>query len=688
MKYLFSTILFTLTLISYGQQDSTLMDSFKNPSHVMQVKTESDKIIIRWAPGNYAFFREGVDYGYLLQRRAYKSNPDLEYSEEIDIDGDFKTIKVVHPWTENEWKQNAIDTSDIYAGVAMQIQLSGEASPTSSDEVSRISTYYEDQQRRFAFALLAADFSRTAALGLGLRYEDTNVKQGYFYEYRLLYSKLTDGLEQDTVYAWADMNQPYESKPVDHCFLEASDKAITVYWTRHNDQFFTAYDIEKSTDKLTWTKLNNKPWMTSLYNTETPNFYIDSIAENNKTYFYRIRGYTLFAEKGEYSIIMGDKGIDETPPAPPWGVKAEDMGGYVALQWEAMPNESDFDGFYIERSDKANGYFEKISDKLPKEAREFADLQPDQLSQNYYRVVSIDTLGNESYSFSDLGYILDSVPPSKPTGLIGVIDTFGIVKLDWTPGPEADIIGYRVYWSNNKNNEFTQMEGEVIPGINYVDSIKIKTLNEEIYYKIVAVDHRYNHSEYSEVLTIKKPDLVPPSAPLIYDYQLLEKSVMFRWHPTVSDDAISQTVLKQKTDGSWDAVYTPSHLMADSFTDTEVIKGQSYNYKVIVEDDAGNTSESQVFQITVVDNGIREVNLEANYKIIDKVVNLNWTLTTEEAKFLLYKSRGDDFKKITSLKSPIHSWKDLDYLPGDQYKMRVIFKDGNESQIILFKEVK
>ena len=57
-------------------------------------------------------------------------------------------------------------------------------------------------------------------------------------------------------------------------------------------------------------------------------------------------------------------------------------------------------------------------------------------------------------------------------------------------GPEADIIGYRVYWANDTLAEFSQLTGEVFAGTIYGDSINIKTLSEYAYYKIVAVDHR------------------------------------------------------------------------------------------------------------------------------------------------------------------------------------------------------
>ena len=678
-------VFIALNTAAFAQDEVTEDTLIEQNTIALQRRTQSDAVLLRWAPTNYSLFRHGAEVGYKIQRRAYSANPEITLSAETDIDKEFKDLVTVFPWKEEEWRTNATDTADIYAGVGMQILLGGEIKPKGGGDMNEINSYYEDQQRKFAFALIAADLSTTAALGLGLRYEDKDVKPGYFYEYRVMLSNLPEGFEQDTVWTYADMTRLDKIREVDHAFLEAADKSITVYWTRHNDQFFTAYDVERSTDQVNWEKLNKRPWMTSLYSPETPNFFMDSLAENDKTYYYRIIGYTPFGDKGKYSKILSDKGVDLTAPAPAWGVKADDMGGYVAVYWDAAPYEPDFDGFYVERSDAPNGYFERISEKLPAEARDFADLMPKPLSSNYYRVVSVDTKGNEAPSFSELGYIIDSMPPERPQGLVGSIDTTGRVELDWTPGPEADIIGYRVYWSNDKETEFTQIEGDVIPGINYVDSINIKTLNEEIYYKIVAVDHRYNHSEYSAILTLQKPDLVPPAAPLIYEYQVNESSVEFKWHRSVSTDVETQQLYRKNLEDSWEVYGSLSGTADSSFEDTGVEKGKAYSYKIQVTDDAGNVSESQILNVTVVDNGARQAEITATISVRENKAQLNWSGETGKAKYVLYRNRGDQQVKLASVYAPDSQWIDADFQDGDVYRMRVIYPNGDESQWIEFK---
>ena len=58
------------------------------------------------------------------------------------------------------------------------------------------------------------------------------------------------------------------------------------------------------------------------------------------------------------------------------------------------------------------------------------------------------------YSNIVFKYPADTMPPSIPTGLKGVIDSAGICTLTWNQNPEDDIRGYRVFVSNDSTFEF------------------------------------------------------------------------------------------------------------------------------------------------------------------------------------------------------------------------------------------
>ncbi|MBK8746607.1 MAG: hypothetical protein IPM04_01750 [Saprospiraceae bacterium] len=56
---------------------------------------------------------------------------------------------------------------------------------------------------------------------------------------------------------------------------------------------------------------------------------------------------------------------------------------------------------------------------------------------------------------------------------------------------------------------------QIISGNSWKDTIDLNNLTPEIYYKVVCLDWRGNISEFSDILTIEKPDTLPPSPAFI-----------------------------------------------------------------------------------------------------------------------------------------------------------------------------
>jgi uncharacterized protein len=491
-------------------------------------KVENGKVVIRWAPTSFIYWDIGSTYGYKIERIAFSKNPFLEADQLSEEDYQFVEVpeSPLMPWTEEMFRENIADDSNVYLGVAMEMLYGDMGNQGNLEKGTSLKDNLMDQGNRFAYTLLSADLNREAALSLGLRYEDQDVSNARYYYYRITFNHIDPDLKLDTLEFLIDMEEVTPDYPVSNCMVEPYDGAISISWTRHNATNFSAFDVERSPDNRIWEKLNSKPYTSGTDITNVGFVYIDTNVINKKTYYYRLRGYTPFGEYGKYSKVMSTAPVDLTPPAPAFNIQAEDQGGVVMITWEAQPNEPDFDGFFVGRSYLASGGFEKISEKLPSTARAFVDFLPDPLENNYYTVITVDKDGNEAPGYVALGYIVDSIPPDPPTGIKGEIDSTGIVTLRWARGPEADIIGYRVYWANDSTSEFSQLTGEVHAHTVFRDSVNLKTLTKYVYYKIAAVDHRYNHSAYSDIFKLKRPDIVPPASPVISDYKLEQFAVL------------------------------------------------------------------------------------------------------------------------------------------------------------------
>lgn len=680
---------FSNTVVAQNiDQENRIWDTteVKKYSHNVIAKLEKGKVILRWAPIDYVLWELGNDSGYVVERMALKVDHFTNPDGVADEDFVFKKIAgmPLKPWSIEEFKANIKDTTNTYLGVAMEM-LYGEVGVGEGSDMSNGLTLQQtlmEQQNRHSFALMSADLNAEAATSLGLRYEDTDVKEGMFYVYRIYFKGTDPEVKTDTIEIFIDKSKITPKQAVTNCMVEAFDKEVKLLWTSHNSAYFSAFDIERSVDKKQWTKLNAKPFVSSSINEGNAFIFFDTTVVNAKVYHYRLRGYTPFGEMGLYSEIMTTTPKDMTPPAPAFDIKAKDQGGAVLITWDAFPNEADHDGFYIGRSYLASGGFEKISAKLKKEERAFLDFQPDLLENNYYAVISVDKSGNEAVSYVALGYIVDSLPPTPPTGLAGAIDSTGFVRISWARGPEADIIGYRVYWANDTLSEFSQLTGDVLSHTVFYDSVNVKTLSEFAYYKVVAVDHRYNHSEYSQILTLQKPDLVPPAAPVITKYNQEQLSVTFSWVNSVSDDVVSHRVEKRIGDEDWKELKTFTD-KEKQWSDKDLTAGKAYSFRIVAIDDANNMSYSKSLEITAIDRGLRDD--VDNLKIVTKDGKsyLEWTYgNVKDAVFVVYKQNAakTGFEPIARLSNNELSYQIHDIAAS--YGVRVMFSDGGESKLL------
>src|SRR3546814_4742448 len=84
-------------------------------------------------------------------------------------------------------------------------------------------------------------------------------------------------------------------------------------------------------------------------------------------------------------------------------------------------------GFELRRSNTDQGPYETVKKGIPNTDRQttFDGLQ----RSNYFTIVAMGLGGLESESFPTLVQPVDSIPPAPPVGLIGIMDTTGIVKL-------------------------------------------------------------------------------------------------------------------------------------------------------------------------------------------------------------------------------------------------------------------
>ena len=135
--------------------------------------------------------------------------------------------------------------------------------------------------------------------------------------------------------------------------------------------------------------------------------------------------------------------------------------------------------------------FTEIQTKIKSGDRTFTDKKP--LGTNYYKVVAYRDSTAQKLSYPYLVQLTDNTPPVKPQELSGMVDSMGIVRLNWFPNPDEDIYGYRIFRSASGNDEFSQRTHRPIADTFYIDTIisKIKRFFHFIDFNSIVGSHLF-----------------------------------------------------------------------------------------------------------------------------------------------------------------------------------------------------
>jgi len=609
-----------------------------------------DSIVLRWAPTTYQLWLNGNEYGYHITRTTLIKNGKYIRQRTTRL-----TKQPLKPRPLAEWE--ALVENNAYAGVAAQaIYGDGfevEAGEGESGMVEMINRSTE-QENRFGFALFAADQSPEVARYSALWLTDKKVKPGEKYLYKVFPAQVAEGVKQDTAVFFTGVDEYMPLTAPANVKAEAGDKMVTITWDKqYQSDLYNSYWIERSADKgQSFQRLNEVPLVNTTpegHDEANFHFYVDSLPDNETAFQYRVLGISVFGELSPASKVVSAKGIYKISSVPKMTAKAGLQGQTVVLNW-AFANEKQekVDGFRIYRSVKFDSDFTLIGDRLPIISQQYTDQTP--LPNAYYRIQAFNHSFDGPQSIPLMVQLVDSIPPKAPTGLQAEADTSGLVCLQWAANTEKDIFGYRVYRANSSREEFSQLTSEAVRGNVYMDTINLKTLSKEVYYKVVAIDKRQNKSRFSEVLKVERPDIVPPASPVFRKAKADAGSILLHWVQSPSRDVDKQVIYRNaKGSHEWTVV---SALPADSirFRDTPAGAGTVYRYIILAVDEAGNESDPAK-PVAVKYHGQRQkdqwINPEVKYNKRKGQVALSWEKPPGGAKaYWVYEKKKDQWELL------------------------------------------
>lgn len=666
-------VLFFVILMAYNAVGQDSPDSINYSIHLISKYVENEnKVILRWAPSEASPWEIGNHYGYVVEKRVLDTT-----SNEKEEWGKLAEIK---PLSLDEWRKrvenNLTDTMLMVAGQAIHGER--DKSPITIYNLQEKSDQFENL---YSACMLACAFSREAALASALRFEDTDVKKGQIIVYRVIINN-PDTLA-DIIMGSTGLSCYEEPLPtIEISNIYQGEKYVEIFWDRlFYDDYYTAYNIYRSDKKgKKWKKLNKAPTAFIAYTDDSKYIFRDSLTVNYEDYLYRIEGLTSFAEIGPLSKDIKAQGVDRTRPDAPYNIRTEYLGnGRMKITWKVNSKDKDIAGFRISRSNEIDkGFIELTDEPLPPDTRSFIDENCNELINNYYFIGVFDKSGNVNVSMPEHGTIIDSIPPEPPTGLEGIIDTNGVVTLKWRLGDEIDLKGYYVHMSNHPDHEYYNVTPYPLQDTVFRDTFPTNILNKDVYYKVVAIDHRSNYSNYSDPIILKRPDLFPPTEPVIVDIKSSEEGIVLHYYTSSSMDVIEHRILRRfRGEGEYQVIHTTGTLSdEETYLDKDLKPGKQYEYLVRAVDESDLTSDSpaSVFATAYILKQLKDIkDFSYSYDAKKKECVLNWDYDADPQVFFnIYRSIGDYPYTMYQSRLTGRSFTDSNIVPEKNVKYRII----------------
>ncbi|MCO6164546.1 hypothetical protein [Flavobacterium sp. NRK F7] len=670
------------SFISFSQVDTI----YRAPNVYAKGKVSKNKILLKWSVDNPVLWKKSLNTGYKLERTTVLRDGNPIMKDEV-VTLEEKLLPLPLP----EWEALAQQDSLVLV-VAQAIYGDDFQVERNDNSLNSMMLLNDENNQRFAFSMMTAEQSFLATKAAGWGYEDKTAQANEKYVYTITLLGVDGNLHASVYIGLQDKEDATPPLAPEAIF---GNKTVMIVWDFASQQnLYSSYHLERSVDNSNFKRLNDYPIFSWESNSKIIS-YTDHLEDNNTTYYYRILGVDTFGETSLPSTTISGKGInllEYTPQIVAKGVIAENK---VSIEW-TFPEEGEFkiSGFNVLQGETENGQFQLVKQNLQSNTRK--DLVETKLKpSNYFKIQAVAKEGGSRESFPVLIQPIDSIPPVAPIDLEGEIDSLGVVNLKWKQNIESDLKGYKVFRGYDPKEEFVQITKAIWLQNTYRDSINSKSLNKKVYYKVIAIDQRYNESNFSKIVEIKKIDIIPPSSPVIKNYSFEENKITLDFIPSSSDDVMKHFVYRRtENEEDWQLIQEIEGKKTTRFTDTNVKPKTEYYYTITAVDDSENESDpaepliaSPLLQIVkpaiksfdyIVDRNNRVIELYWSSKEKD-IYEYQLYKKSKEGSYILYKIIEPRKEKMNFIDSNIN--------PGNvyNYSIRAVFKDGSLSA---FKEIK
>lgn len=657
-----------------------------------------DSIVLRWVPSSDVLWALGNKYGYRIERfTVVRQGKLISGGNKLPL---LLTPQPIRPWSHKDLEQ--LVDKDEYAGVVDEALYGDDFNiKMKSQSPKEIIAKMQQSQNRFGFALLVCDFSPAVAEAAGLRVVDRGVRAGERYIYRVSLA-LPDSLKGRVAYkpgvTMLGAGDAFMRPSVRGLKAQFGNHTVTLGWNQEMlHGLYTAFNIERAEEGGRFVRVNKHPFiqMTTSKGTGKYAYYVDSLDKNYTPYAYRVTGITPFGDTGAYSDTVRGEGLSPIDYRPLFDSLYLAPGGNTAVLRWTLPDSIRrvITGIYIAKAPKNQGPYRDINDRpFPPDQQEAIDPAV-VANSNYYRIRLVEKDGSQVSSVPFYLHKADSIPPAIPTGLQGVSDAKGIARIHWKANTEKDLKGYRLFRSQVRDGEYFEITKGPTVDTAFTDTLNLGFTNPYVYYKIIALDHYYNSSDYSAPLAVRRPDTVPPMAVVFSGLSRQDTVVSLSFVSSPSKDVKSYTLYRYSREHPQKALIAviPAGTQtviscADAPESAEL--GKTLIYEIETMDSAGNKVRTRSGEL-FFETGFRKpvYAASATPDRSKKKIRLAWQYDQVGVeRFVVYRAVGDQgrFMSCATLPGTVLAYEDTDLHISNvyRYKIKAILKNGIESGIM------
>jgi fibronectin type 3 domain-containing protein len=202
----------------------------------------------------------------------------------------------------------------------------------------------------------------------------------------------------------------------------------------------------------------------------------------------------------------------------------------------------------------------------------------------YFTAAAIDNSGHRS-ALADEMVVAPLVVPRAPEE-VTVTSREIIISIYWRDNIETDLEGYNVYRYTSEDTALVKVTSSLLTVPVYEDFDVWG--DRTYYYKITAIDHDGNESDFS---TLVSGHLIPPNAPKRPLIAPSKTSVRLLWTPNIETDLAGYNLYRSTDSLNGFLKVNTTLILTPDYTDETVEQGMMYYYRVEAMDTTDAVSD-------------------------------------------------------------------------------------------------